>query len=113
MVKEKQRINNELKSQQNGDNKKVDKQAMLKIYDEILLIFMSKNVGNIFKVTLIELLQERMQLKNELISMYVDQLLKMEGMEFLKVVQSSRKIEVVQVNKQKYREVRDLVASKF
>ncbi len=37
----------------------------------------------------------------------------MEGMEFLKVVQSSRKIEVVQVNKQKYREVRDLVASKF
>jgi hypothetical protein len=45
---------------------------MLKIYDEILLIFMSKNVGNIFKVTLIELLQERMQLKNELISMYVD-----------------------------------------
>ena len=85
----------------------------MKIYDEILLIFMSKNVGNIFKVTLVELLQQRLQLKNELICNYVEELLKMEGMEFLKVIQSSRKIEVVQINKQKYREVRDLVSTKF
>lgn len=45
-------MNNELKQKQK-EEEKVDKQALLKIYDEILLIFMSKNVGNIFKVTLI------------------------------------------------------------
>lgn len=50
---------------------KIDKEALLKIYDEILLIYMSKNVTNIFKVTLIELLQQRLQLKNEMISEYV------------------------------------------
>lgn len=47
---------------------------------------MSKNVSNIFKVTLIELLQQRLQLKNEIISEYVEKLLKMEGMDFLKAI---------------------------
>lgn len=44
---------------------------MLKIYDEILLVYMSKNVSNIFKMSLIEFLQQRLNLKDELISLYV------------------------------------------
>ena len=77
------------------------------------MIYMSKNVSNMFKVTLIELLQQRLQIKNEVIAQYVEKLIKIEKMEFLKVVLSSKKLEVVQIDKSKFKETRDLVAKSF
>lgn len=85
---------------------------MLKIYDEILLIFISKNVTNIFKVTLLEILQQRLRMKNELISSYLETLLKMK-MNFLSTTLSSKKIEVVQIERQKYKDGRALIETSF
>lgn len=82
---------------------------MLKIFEEILLIYMSKNVCNIFKVTLIELLQQRLRFKDDIISKYVHKLLTLPGLELFKIVESSKKIEVIQINKQKVKTARALI----
>lgn len=73
------------------------------------MVFMSKNVSNIFKVTLVELLQQRLQIKNQVISEYVDKLIKMDNMDFVKVVLSSKKLEVVQIDKSKYKQFRERI----
>lgn len=65
---------------------------------------MSKNVSNIFKTTLVELVQQRLKFKDDLILRYVDYLLGLEGLNFFKVVESSKKIKVVQIDKQKFKE---------
>ena len=51
--------------------KLIDKKSMVKIIEEIFMIYMSKKVNNFFKTTLIEVLQTRMKMKNELISDYL------------------------------------------
>lgn len=64
----------------------LDKEAVLKIFDEILLIYMSKNVSSIFKVTLIEILQQRLKFKDNIISKYMENLLDMQDLGYFKIV---------------------------
>lgn len=40
---------------------------MLKIFDQIYLIYADKRVSNIFKITLIEILQNRLKIKDSVI----------------------------------------------
>lgn len=47
---------------------------------------MSKNVSNIFKVTLIEILQQRLKFKDNIIAKYVEMLLDLQGLDFFKIV---------------------------
>ena len=53
----------------------MDKTAIVKVCEEILLVYMGKNVSNIFKTTLIEILQARMKFKNELIAEYLKKII--------------------------------------
>jgi hypothetical protein len=53
MVREKERKNNEIMESIKGEEDWIDKEALLQIFDEILKIYMSKNVSHIFKVNLV------------------------------------------------------------
>jgi hypothetical protein len=75
---------------------------------------MSKNVSNIFKITLIEILQQRLnKLKDDTISSYVEQLLSMPQLEYFKVVESSKKVKVVQIDRQKFKTARAIIEASF
>jgi hypothetical protein len=82
---------------------------MLKIFDEILLIYMSKNVSSIFKATLIDILQQRIRFKDDIIAKYVENLLEMKDLNYFKIVESSKKLKVIQIDKQKFKEAREII----
>ena len=43
----------------------------------------------------------------------MEKLLTLEGMTFIKIVKSSKKVEVVQIDKNKYKDMRNLVEKSF
>ena len=49
----------------------IDKKALLNTCDEIMMIYMSKGVQNVFKVTLLELLIKKLRYKDQEISKYL------------------------------------------
>jgi hypothetical protein len=60
----------------------IDKNALLNTCDEILMIYMSKGVHNVFKVTLLELLNKKLRYKDTDICKYVEIIIKLkDGME--------------------------------
>lgn len=54
---------------------------MLKIAREVLLIFMTKNVSNIFKVTLLEMLNKRLKFSDKLIDKCFNRLIELSKIE--------------------------------
>jgi hypothetical protein len=59
-----------------------------------------------FRITLNEILQERLRIKSDVISKYVDKLLQVEGLEVFTIVESFWKIKVIQIHRQKFKAAR-------
>lgn len=68
---------------------------------------MGKNVSNIFKATLIEILQSRMKFKDDLIQDYLQKIISAPDLKFLMEIESSQKLKVLRIDRQKYRAARD------
>lgn len=85
---------------------KIDKGTMVKICEDLLLVYMSKNVSNMFKTTLLEMLESRLSFKNEIISESVDRIIRNESLGFLREKESSQRLKVVSMDRQKYRAAR-------
>ena len=68
---------------------------------------MGKNVTNIFKTTLIELLQGRLKFKDDLIVNYVNRIITAPELNFLTEIESSKKLKVLTINRQKYKSARE------
>jgi hypothetical protein len=84
----------------------MNRKVMLRLFDEIVLVYLSKNVNNIFKITLIEILQEKLNIKSDVVSRYMDRLLAVQGLEVFTVLQSVRKITVIQIHRKKLKAAR-------
>lgn len=67
---------------------------------------MSKNVSSIFKATLIDILQQRIRFKDDIVAKYLEKLLEIKDLNFFKIVESSKKLKVIQIDKQKFKEAR-------
>jgi len=85
----------------------LDIESLLQVIDEVMIIYTGKNVSNIPKATLIDIIDRKLPLKVAQITECIKSIVQAKEVLFLKEVVTSSKMLILQLDRTKYNSMRD------
>lgn len=87
------------------NQRKYGREEVLKVIDEVFLVYTSKGISNMFRVTLIESISKKLLITDSVVHEIIELLLNNESY-FMKRIENSKGI-IVQIDLKKYKTCRE------